>query len=247
METRRDTSALPTNVVEVGGEDSGCFMIEKKEVKDNETKVKNTEADFCFECIEKDRNKSVLSSLIGEEGFLKSTLDYLKKVTKKTRKKVQAQTVIQGDAVTKICSPEKSLKAIIKNFNRTCPSPYKNNFEKFLKTAYCESCERGIAPEIMMSIMSIESAGRCKAVGSSANERSVGLFQVNSRVHSCRNQQGEVYKKRTKANLKCFKDPINNMNSSLDILRCSYDSVNPGDSPTSECKSLASTKGFRKR
>ena len=128
LETRGNTSALPTNVVEVGGEGSGCFMIEKKEVKDNEKEVKNTEADFCFECIKKDRNKSVLSSLIGEEGFLKSTIDYLKKVTSKTRKKVQAQTVIQGDAVTKICSPEKSLKAIIKNFNRTCPSPLAGKF-----------------------------------------------------------------------------------------------------------------------
>ena len=150
--TNEDTYTLPATIKEV---QPGCFIIDKS---------KETEAGFCFECKrENGEEDSVLSSLLGDKNFIASLMNYLKKVRYNTNRKVSSQTVVSGDSIQKICSPEVSLKAIIHNFNKTCPQPYKNNFKAFFKTAYCESCKKGIPPEIMMAMMSIESAGRCPA------------------------------------------------------------------------------------
>ena len=223
FETQKETVALPATTKEVK---PGCFVIDKPE---------ETEAGYCIEC--DPGNNSVLSSMGKNKKFVYDMKDYLNKVKSKGAKRVQAQTVVSGDAVTKICSPEVSLKAIIRNFNRTCPAPYKNNFEGFFKTAYCESCKKGIPPEIMMAMMSIESAGKCRAETQSSYENSVGLFQVNAKFHSCRDRQGKTYKRNTAANRECFKDPINSMNSGIDILFKHYGQVNPSPPVTSQCRS----------
>ena len=226
FEAQKETIALPATTKEV---QPGCFVIDKPE---------ETEAGFCVECKrEGPENNSVLSSMGKNKKFVYNMKGYLSKVTSKSAKKVQAQTVVSGSSIKKICSPEVSLKAIIKNFNRTCPAPYKNNFEGFFKTAYCESCKKGVPPEIMMAMMSIESAGRCPAEARNERENSVGLFQMNAKFHSCRDRQGRTYKRNTAANRQCFKDPINSMNKGIDTLFKHYGQVNPAPPATSQCKS----------
>ena len=225
-ETNKDTYALPATIKEV---QPGCFIIDKP---------KETEAGFCFECKrENGEEDSVLSSLLGDKNFTASLMNYLKKVRYNTKRKVSSQTVVSGNSIQKICSPEVSLKAIIKNFNKTCPQPYKNNFEAFFKKAYCESCKKGIPPEIMMAMMSVESAGRCPADSKNNREHSAGLFQINAKVHQCRDLQGNIYNKNTSANFQCLKDPIHNMNKSIDILFDHYGQVNEKAIDTSQCKS----------
>ena len=222
--TKKNTLALATTTKEVR---PGCFVIDKPEEK--------TEAGFCFDCHRGgDNDDSVLFSLLKKKVFKSALLGHLKTIQSKSADKVRSQTVVSGDTIQKICSPEKSLKIIIKNFNKTCP---KYKFERFFKTMYCESCKKGIPPEIMMAMMSIESGGRCPAQSKNNLERSAGLFQINANVHQCRDLKGRTYKKKSRANLQCFKDPINNMNKSIDILFDHYKKVNDGAPDISQCKS----------
>ena len=229
LKTQRNTVGLPATTKKVP---PGCFVIDKPE----ETEAKGP----CIECEKKGQegSASVLFSL-GRDPQFRAYLDgYLKKVTASSARKVQAQTVVSGSSVQKICAPEISLKEIIKNFNRTCPEPYKNNFEGFFKTAYCESCKKGIPPEIMMAKISIESAGKCPAEAKNEHENSVGIAQNNARVHQCHDHRtGKTHQRNTEANRECFKDPINSMNSGVDILFKYYNKANPNPIETSQCKS----------
>ena len=204
-----------------------------------------------FEQIKKECEKSECESLIKSEceNLKKSECENLKKskcknlnnlkckllvkkLERDARKILQGKTVITADSITKICSPEESLKAIIDQF--TCPKPY-SDFKTFFKKAYCKSCTRGIAPEIMLAMMSIESTGNCKAAGD--EKRSVGLFQINSKEHKCYDyRENRTYEEGTQGNVKCLKDPINNMNKSIDVLIGHYTNVNPDPPPTGQCK-----------
>ena len=154
-----------------------------------------------------------------------------REVARSAARKVAAQIdQDNADNITKICSPEQSLATIIKNFNRTCPDI---NFDSFFKKAYCDSCKKGIAPEIMMAMMSVESGGKCQAIGTiGQNEKSAGLFQIESNVHSCKGNQ-----KGTPSNTECLKNPINNLNAAIEILSDHYGKVNPQPPDTSQCPS----------
>lgn len=221
----QDSHALPVTTKQVR---AGCFVMDKPA---------ETEAGFCFECVRNvGEDEPVLSALAENEGFWRGIRGFLEKVVLGSERKIQAQTVGQG-SVEKICSPETSLKGIIKNFNETCPEPYTNNFDKFFKKTQCESCRKGIPVEIMMAMMSIESGGKCPIVGeiNPRAETSAGLFQINAKVHQCQDAEGNLYQKNSEENIQCLKDPVNNLNKSVDILSNHYKQVN-GKNPPSECK-----------
>ena len=230
-QTNRDVHALPSTVKEV---QPGCFMIDKQE--------EQTEAGFCFECRRRgDEEYSVVYDLIErDENFLSLLKKHLQKVSSEARGKISSKTPAVSDLIQKICSPDISLKDIINNFNKNCPEPYKNNFEKFFKITNCESCKKGVPPEIMMAMVSIESAGKCPAESTTQLEDSVGLFQINAKVHGCRDYTtGRSYTPtKSLSNVrKCLKNPINGLNKAVDILSDHYKKVNLAGLDTSQCKS----------
>ena len=74
-------------------------------------------------------------------------------------------------------------------------------------------------------MMSIESAGKCDALGKMNREKkeeSGGLFQIDSTQHQCLNN-----KKGSLKNSQCLKNPINNLNEGIGILVKHYGDVNP--------------------
>ena len=219
----RETEALPATVKEVK---AGCFVIDKQET--------NTEAGFienCRECLSQ-REDPVLSVLATDPDFVQNLDEKHKEVARSAAHKVAVQTTGSGDATTKICSAEHSLSAIINNFNTTCPGI---SFNNFFKKAYCESCKKGIPPEIIMAMMSIESGGRCGlppgTIGRKG-EQSIGLFQIESNSHQCGNHQIG-----SPENRKCLRDPFNNLNKAVEILFDHYGDVNPQSPDTSQCSS----------
>ena len=176
---KKDTIALPAS----GGKKvkSGCFRVNKIDVQ--------TEASFCPKCIRDIPENEYFKSLLKDKSLFSKLKNYLSKVKTKTASKVNAQILgnLSGDGVNQICSPLIQLGAIINNFESTC-SPYKQNgkgFKKFFGESLCKSCEKGIPIELMMGMMSIESAGKCKAINRKG-ENSAGLFQVDSNQHSCK-------------------------------------------------------------
>ena len=126
----------------------------------------------------------------------------------------------------KICAPETVLNNIVKNFNESC-EPAK--FKEFFPAAYCKSCKLNIPPEVLFSMMSVESAGQCKARRENEREASVGLFQVNAEQHSCGNNA-----RNTQANIKCLEDPARNLKYGLEILKGYYDEVSSDTAKTSD-------------
>ena len=226
----KDSYALPaTNKTP---NPAGCFSFHLPDDKDGKT-----EAGYCLTCEQDDEAEPIVSTLIEDSpNFLRNMRLLLKKVDRKTYRKLRSQ-VGRGVNLAKICSPEKALEAIIQNFNRSCPKPYKNNFKSFFIDTHCASCKKGIPPEIMLAMMSVESAGRCPAHLRNEREDSVGLFQINSKSHQCRDFKGKVYRRNTRKNNKCLRDPINNLNKGIDILADHYARVNPQAIDRSECKS----------
>ena len=201
-------------------------------IKFNQSKEAKTEAGFCFECV-KDGEDTVLSSLIKDQKFISALKGYMKEVTSKRKKIITGKQVLRGNSTQKICDPKSSLKAIIDNFERTCPKPY-NNFKAFAEKTQCEFCKKGVPPEIMMSIVSIESTGKCPAHNKSG-EDSVGLCQVNSEEHKCKDLKGRIYRKGTSANQQCLKNPINSCSKGADILTTFYKGVNDKGPNPSAC------------
>ena len=222
---KEETFVFPTTTKKLK---KGCFIVDQSE----------TEADFCFECGK--NNKSSFSQW--PKQLLSAIREKLDGVDKSANKKVEGKLGGRrrdgfSQLITKVCSPEISLGVIIANFNSTCPKPY-NNFEDFFNKAYCESCSKGIPPEVMMAMMSIESVGICGAKADNEFEKSFGLFQVNSDKHQCRDSY-KTYKVKTEENRQCLKDPMNNLNKSIDILSDYYRQVNPKEaiSKTKPCPS----------
>jgi len=255
--TRGDTIAVPATQSHNQGEAHnreearGSVSTQEETSKSRCIKFSNsaraeTEAGFCFECARNEED-SVLPSLIENRNFVAALNKYFSKVASKIRKIIkdkqvlpkqkksnaaQAQNSLNG-SIQKICDPESSLKAVIDNFEKTCPKPY-NDFKEFAKKTKCEFCKKGVPPEIMMSIVSIESAGRCSAHNRSG-EDSVGLCQVNSKVHQCLDLAGRAYKQGTSENQRCLKNPINSCNKGADILTAFYKNVNDKKPDSSAC------------
>lgn len=198
----------------------------------NQSAEAKTEAGFCFECV-KDEGDSVLPSFIENKTFVSVLNKYLGEVASKGKTILTGKKVLLGNPTQKICDPQVSLAEIRKNFEQSCPKPH-NDFNKFVKKTQCEYCKKGIPPEIMMAMISIESAGECPASLKNSREASMGLCQVNSKDHKCTDMKGKTYEEGTSANQKCFKNPISSCNKGAELLVKNYDQVN-GKKPS--CKS----------
>ena len=208
---RQDSIALPATVKEIK---PGCFVINKSESK--------TEGNHCFEC-----------DILKETGAKESEIiDFFKSVSKIVKKKIFDNTYTHNkDMETKICSPESSLKAVIGNFKKTCEM----DFSDFFSNNYCKICKKGVPPAVTFALMTVESSGRCKAVGTSGHkEKSVGLFQINANAHQCTPNHG----KGTSANAACLMKIDNNFQASINILIEKYNYLNKANVQTDGgCKS----------
>jgi len=216
--TRRETRALPT----AGGIEAepGCWKINKAEVQ--------TEGAFCFECIRDIPENEYFQTFLQNRSFLDRLKGLLTQAQSHSRSKVNSQIkgALSGDGTDQICSPLVNLQLIIRNFESSCP-PYNQRgkgFKKFFEKSLCEGCEKGIPVELMMAMMSIESAGRCTA-RNRRGENSAGLFQVDSNQHICK----EGYRKGTERNSSCLADIHNNWNKSIEILSDFYKNLNGQD------------------
>ena len=213
---KKNTIALPAK----GGIEvkPGCFRVNKMEVE--------TQAAFCFECIRNTSENAYFNALLTENSVGSKLKDYLKRIKAKSEGKVRSKIPkTSGDiADTQICSPFKQLKAVIKNFERTCSSPYNQKgkgFKRFFKETLCKSCKKGVPVELMMGMMSIESAGECTARGR-VGQDSAGLFQVDSNQHICK----KGYKKGTEKNAQCLAKIHNNWDKAIEILSTFYKNTN---------------------
>ena len=170
--------------------------------------------------------------------------DWIESIGSKTKTKLGAQ-LANSDKV--ICSPQAShVKGIIYNFNCHCNAnrpakkPCKNTdykcdshmpFDEFFPVALCENCASGVPLEVMLSIIHIESSGRCNVVNRDG-EVSAGLCQINADFHSCKgNKPG------TPKNEKCFLElsPPRILQECLKILKEKYGRTNPKNVEEKTC------------
>ena len=200
-----------------------------------------TEAD-CILCRE-NTDEPVLSDLIGRtnEKIVLDINQQLEKVSQRSQSIFNNKTPSKlKTPIEKICHPNKSLNVIInRNFRKTCSRFYKD-FKSFAQKVHCDACEKGIPPEVMMAIMSVETDGRCNAESEVKNEEehSVGLFQINATVTPCHDHKTNItHEKNTPANVRCFKDANNNLSKAIEKLADHYNAVNPYPINKSKCPS----------
>ena len=142
-----------------------------------------------------------------------------------------------------ICSTH-FLRNIKNNFNRTC-SPLK--FDEYVQFLACESCRANVPPALMLSLMTLESSGNCRAEQLNSREQSVGLFQVNVIAHRQRERRCTPEEKNqiTRLNLEslktkpqCLDNPVKNLKAGLRILKDHYKSLSAGPvTPSFQCQS----------
>ena len=224
-ETTKDSHGLPGTQEEVKPSSaSSCFHINDKD----------TQTEACHTNCGADQGDIVSSKILQNKKNADSIEDLLIKVDKRVEYK-RRKNFPSFHEVKKICAPsaKNHLEAIIANFNKNC-SP--RSFGEFFNKVYCKSCSRGIPPEIMMSMMSLESSGNCKAENWSATERSTGPFQMNSSVHQCSGPNGKKYKLGSNKNAQCFMNPSNALHHSLNKTEDYYNKLNNPPLDKSSCK-----------
>ena len=227
---KKDTMVLPaTAVKEIK---TGCFAINKS--------LTSTEAHFCEECIRNTEQNQNFMALMNTQNFLSSLRKNLGHVFQASGKKTDLSS---ENAVTKICSPDQTIKKHIEKFEATCPNyNYSGGFKKFFKEHLCKSCKKGIPIELMMAMMSIESRGNCQATNKNRNEHSAGLLQVNANEHKCRSG----YTVRTEENVTCLKNLNNNWNKATSILSDKFCATNGGIESSGYAKAGASCSNWLK-
>ncbi|MES2768026.1 MAG: transglycosylase SLT domain-containing protein [Bdellovibrionota bacterium] len=150
-----------------------------------------------------------------------------------------------------------SFDAIARNFERTCFGLKFDDFANYVKEV---APKQNIPAEVMLGILTQESAGVCHAVGDKkSRSKSVGLFQLNTRtvtnVDSCTPQQLQSLKGKTidqmasDSSLRCLQNPAVNLEGGMKVLLNKYSIVNNGAQPTSSSwatMSLTEKDNFRK-
>ena len=135
-----------------------CVPFEQEEKDNFETEAKAICVDCMINSETQNKNKEALEGFVGK---------YLHRVE-----------VAPYREPEKICSGF-PIRKIRQNFEKTCQPILFNDFYTEVKK---QSCEAGIPPEIMLSLMSAESSGRCSAIENNRNTQSVesvGLLQIN--------------------------------------------------------------------
>ena len=212
---KQGSMIAPATIMPKGKWPEGCMNVQ--ESKENE----QTEAQsICIECDSK--NKVVLQKMnvttVEQVEKLESLLTAVTEGNASFGR--WATSGSKTRAVGKLCGEEGMLSTVINNFKKSCG----REFSDFLPKLYCDSCRSGILPDVMLSMMTAESLGKCNALnkGQGTAEASVGLFQVDATQHQCRrNNIG------TSANEECLYDPINNLFYGKKILSEFYNQVNP--------------------
>ena len=143
--------------------------------------------------------------------------------------KSQLENKIRG----KVCHGS-NIQSIQNNFEKTCGNI---SFEDYVsEVLVCESCKHKVPPVFMLSMISLESDGRCKARGDDDNSH--GLYQINTKYYPdpprCDVKQKEQIQKAELAELKsgpkCLGNPVVNTQKSIEILKEKYRSVNKSQS-----------------
>jgi len=131
---------------------------------------------------------------------------------------------------SKICHGRNIIEPIEETFDTKCGNI---SFENYLSDVLiCESCNNGVPPALILSMMSLESGGACDASGDGG--KSHGLFQINSKYHDdppvCNTKQKtsiqDASLRDLKNSLQCSGNPVANMKKGIEILKTSYLSVN---------------------
>ena len=152
----------------------------------------------------------------------------------------ESMNKVAGKLTHTICRPN-FFREIKSNFNRTC-SPMK--FDDYIKLLACESCREKIPPALMLSLMTVESSGRCGADSLNSREKSIGLFQINIHAHTserrCTNSEKAEIKESNleslKTNLQCLGNPVRNLKAGLRILKDHYRILSSGRKlPSFQC------------
>lgn len=150
-----------------------------------------------------------------------------------------------------------SFDAISRNFERTC---FGLKFDDFANYVRETAPQKNVPAEVMLGILTQESAGICHAVGDrTSRSKSVGLFQLNTRtvtnVDPCTQQQLQALRGKSiqqmasDSSLRCLQNPAVNLEGGINVLLSKYRIVNNGTQPTSSSwtsMSLTEKDNFRK-
>ena len=247
MVVATETPAAAATVADKEAAQAGCAELHSQ--------IHETEAqEPCVDCVIKGDDSLAQGFEQLDEaqktGMIAQLKEWLRKALPEVSKRVKGKILTvdkkdDKDKITKVCSlaHDYSLKHIVNNFNNTKENKgcKPMTFERFFPELYCKSCNQGIPPEIMLSVMSAESAGKCLAEGDQGN--SVGLFQINSETQSCNGNA-----KGSQKNKKCLLNLENNLKYGMKILSDKFQSVN-GESPVQSsgaCPSWAKTDSAQK-
>lgn len=140
------------------------------------------------------------------------------------------------------------LDQVIRNFERNCFGVKFDDFKKYVQE---KSVQHGVPAEIMLGIMTQETAQKsCVSIGDkeASGHASVGLFQINTKtkpgIPLCNNSQ--IAELRRKASLKemesgprCMQNPALNTQFGFEVLIAKFKTVNNGKTPTYDGKGWA--------
>lgn len=116
------------------------------------------------------------------------------------------------------------LAKMYSNFKTSCGFP----LLEFTKVVKERATDAGVPPEILLSLMTQESSGKCYALNSEQDTtQSVGLFQINSassRYPRCTSSQKNILKNLGHASSlsqgpRCLENPLVNLEESIRILK----------------------------
>jgi hypothetical protein len=135
------------------------------------------------------------------------------------------------------------------NFQKSCGLP----LLEFTSAVKERAKSAGVPPEILLSLMTQESSGKCYALNSERDTtQSVGLFQINSassRYPRCTNAQKNILKNlghasRLSQGPRCLENPLVNLDESIRILKDKRRTLTSGKNGFDETR-LSETDAWR--
>lgn len=184
-----------------------------------------------------------------ESDFMKKLRDILKDKTAEVARRTN-----QLDKNKRIGG---NFDAIAENFRKSC---YDADFNKFKEYVKQEAPKQNIPPEVMMSIMTQESAGLCEAMGDKNRpHKSVGPFQLSvgtvRHIDVCTAKQKQALHGKdfeqmaTDKSLECLQNPAISLKYGMKVFLDKYKLVNNGQKPSATAWSTAGSDekdNFRK-